>query len=188
MRAQIPRSRRRDLRRPVLWAALAAAAAAAILSGSFRSFLAPEAPLAILLGLPLGHALLALGHALVSRNRERVAHCVTRAHLVYLPPHHAPTAAFYLLIALAEEILFRIAPLWLWPSVLTALVSSLAFAALHVSLTRVALVRRIDLFLFAAAQCALFLLWRNPYLIVLSHFVRNYAQAKLTPPQCAGDR
>ncbi|MCU0663522.1 MAG: CPBP family intramembrane metalloprotease [Myxococcota bacterium] len=174
-------SRRRSLRSPRLW--LAVVLAFALLLATSTTHLLWRWPpwWAVLLCFPAGH--LSFGFSLlITRMSWRFATHGTLASLRYLyQPFGLETMAFYFLIALSEEILFRVVPLTLFgASWWTILGTALLFAAVHALDGRHrAVILLLDMLLFGLAMGWLFAFLPSPWPLVLIHFLRNACVAKV---------
>ncbi|MBM4321130.1 MAG: hypothetical protein FJ125_14565, partial [Deltaproteobacteria bacterium] len=114
--------RRRSLRSWRPWLVLALPLGLAAATGLLPSLLVPRQPWALLAAVPLGHLALGASVALTRLSLRDGGQALKASLLFFYRPYGASTLAFYALIALAEELLFRGIPLTLlgdgWPQIL----------------------------------------------------------------------
>ncbi len=163
--------------------ALAAAGGALVATGQTGVLLRLPRLEGLLLALAVGHLAFAASLLLSQRSwRAARGGLVASLARVYRPGAGG-TALFYLLLALAEELLLRVLPLGLWGAGWgTVCGSALVFAALHVwrpGRRGLPLPQLLDLFLFGCVLAALYLAWGDPWTPALAHALRNLAVAKV---------
>jgi len=179
--------RRRSLRSWRLALALALALLATWLTGQLPLLGAGQRPWALLLAFPLGHLLFA-GSVALNRLSWRAGRGALTASLRLLyRPYGGETLLFYLLLALAEELLFRALPLsWLLargpvhPGWVLGL--ALLFVLVHgyrPGRRGSPLLLGLDLFLLALVLGLFFLATGDLWPLVIAHAVRNGSLAKV---------
>ncbi len=162
------------------WLALGFAAVLTWLAGVRAPFIPRWST--VPLGLGLGH-LAFFTSVLVTRlslREARVAFQVS-LRLLYLP-YGFGTGLFYLVVALAEELLFRVLPVELWgpgPGVAALFVAGFALThSLRPGRRGLPVLQLLDMTLFAAGTYAVYLATGDLWALVLIHWVRNLSVAK----------
>lgn len=174
--------RRRSLRSPRLWAGVCLAALLVVSTGTWPLLWRCAHPWALPGALLLGHLLFGVSRAIVQLSlRQGWYGLMASVRLLYLP-YGGQTLSFYLVLALAEELVFRAIPLSLlsgawWQVALLAA----AFCAIHV-LPRwrsCPLLPAFDFLVFGLALGFLFVWLGDLWPLVLIHWVRDGSVAKI---------
>ena len=174
---RVEQQRQRHLGRPWPWLLLLISLSLSHALGQHEALLRLN-PLSWLLALPAGHLLFAWS-VLFTRLDLRLARGALRASLSLLyRPYDLETMGFYLLVALSEEILFRLLPLSLWASPWSLLIAALIFTLSH-SAKRLSLLPALDLLLFALLLGLWFRAGGDLISLCLIHWIRNGSLAKV---------
>ncbi len=174
---RVEQQRRRSLSKPWPWFLLLLSLLLSLALGQHTALLRLN-PLSWPLALFAGH-LLFFWSVLFTRLNLRLARGALRASLSLLyRPYDLETMAFYLLVALSEEILFRVLPLSLWEGSWSLLLAASFFTFSHAS-KRLSLLPTLDLFLFALLLGLWFQEGGDLISLCLIHWIRNGSLAKV---------
>lgn len=178
---EIDPRRRRSLRSVPLWASLGLAALALVAFDGLELLRTVNHPVALVAALPIGHAAFFLS-VLLTRLSLRTAWYATKGSVQHLyRPYGGATMFFYFLLAIAEEVVFRALPLFVWGDAAWQVVLlALLFCLIHTRKTgRSRVLVLADFFVLGLLLGGLFVWTRDLWPLVIVHWVRNASVAKV---------
>jgi len=173
-------SRRRRVRSLPLIVSVAVALAGLLALGPASLLWSVHHPVALVLAFPAGHLAFALS-VLITRRSPKMTWYATKGSVLCLyRPYGGETMLFYLLIAFAEEVLFRALPLSHWEGTWWQILGlATAFSLVHGRKIRQAPMLFVDYLVLGALLGIAFVWLQDLWPIVIVHAVRNASVAKV---------